>query len=661
MLFLLLLCSLPLTLPAQTAADINFYRSLNDGKNIGEMLPQYLYAEAVKHFEARSKRVRETRDWDAYRRQFRAKLMESLGGPFPERNPLNASVTGTIDRDGYRIEKVIFESQPKFYVTANLYVPKGSGPFPAILFPLGHEQGAKAHAAWQIVLANMAQRGFVLLAWDPIGQGERIQLWDDDFRTSKVVQSTTEHTMEGIQTLLVGDALARYTIWDGIRALDYLLSRPEVDKTRVGITGNSGGGTHTSYIGSLDDRLHVAAPSCYLTNWRKLLETIGPQDAEQCFPGWIAAGYDHPDFIYAFAPKPFMMLSAIRDFFPIGGVRETFSEAQRVYDSIGAAQKFAKVEADDGHGYTKPRREAAYRWFTQWLKGSEDTSPERDTPILSESELNCTTTGQIATSLRGETVDGLNQARWRALRKQGTLDDVQRLTRFVKRTSRPLVSEFGAMPLDGGARMIKLTYETEPGILIPSVLFVPPGAGKKPATVLVHGRGKSAARDLALERVKDGQVVLAIDVRGTGESLPTKMAQRTGGGGYFGDYDSAMTAILLAKPLVAMRAEDISAAVTVLSERQEVDASKIEVRGVDDASLPALYATALDDRIASATLEGMLATYESVIRRRIHRRMIEQVVVGALRYYDIPDLIRFASPRKVKVLSTVDPLGNPVN
>lgn len=655
-----LLCLLPVLTHAQTAADMNFYRSLNDGKNVGDMLPNYLYKEAVRHLDARAKRVKETTDWGAYRQQFRAKLMESLGGPFPERTPLNPSVTGIIERNGYRIEKVIFESQPGFYVTANLYVPKGDGPFPAVLFPLGHEQGAKAHSAWQIVLANLAQRGFVLLAWDPIGQGERIQLWDEDFRTSKVIGSTTEHSIEGIQTLLVGDALARYTIWDGIRALDYLLSRSEVDKTRVGITGNSGGGTHTSYIASLDDRLQVAAPSCYLTNWRKLLETIGPQDAEQCFPGWLAAGYDHPDFIYAFAPKPFLMLSAIRDFFPIGGVRETFSEAQRVYDSLGVAEKFGKVEADDGHGYTKPRREAAYRWFTRWLKGSEDTSPENDTPILSEQELNCTATGQVATALRGTTVDALNQARWRDLRKPGTLDDVLRLTRFVKRTDKPPVTEFGTMPVPGGS-MTKLVYETEPGILVPAALFVPTGSAQKPATILVHGRGKSAARDAALEHFKAGEVVLAIDLRGTGETLPTKLTNRTGPAGYFGDYESAMTAILLAKPLVAMRAEDVSAAVSVLAARQDVDPKKISVHGIDDASLPSLYATALDDRIASAKLEGMLMTYESVIRRRIHRRVLEQVVVGALRHYDIPDLIRFASPRSVKVVSMIDPLGNPTN
>ena len=140
-------------------------------------------------------------------------------------------------------------------------------------------------------------------------------------------RSTTEHTILGIQCLLAGDSLARYTIWDGMRALDYLLSRPEVDASRIAVTGNSGGGTHTAYLAALDDRIHVAAPSCYLTSWRALLETIGPQDAEQDLLPWIGNGLDHADFIYAFSPKPYLVLSAIRDFFSISGARATYKEA----------------------------------------------------------------------------------------------------------------------------------------------------------------------------------------------------------------------------------------------------------------------------------------------------------------------------------------------
>lgn len=648
-----LLLLLAAALHGQTAAELDFYRTLNDGRDAEQMLPRYLMGLAQEKFAERARRVRATTDWAAYRKAFREQVISSLGG-LPERTPLNARVMGVIQRDGYRIEKVIFESQPRFYVTANLYVPRtGSAPYPAILFPLGHEGGAKAHDAWQRVLGNLARRGFVLLAWDPVGQGERIQLYDEDFRTSKLSASTTEHTMAGIQSILLGDSFARFTIWDGMRALDYLLSRPEVDASRVGITGNSGGGTHSSYLAALEDRIHVAAPSCYLTNWRKLLETIGPQDAEQCFPGFLGAGYDHPDFVIAFAPKPFLILSAIRDFFPILGARETFAEGQRIYDSLGAAGKLSMVEADDGHGYTLPRREAGYRWFTRWLQGREDTSPEQEVVIASEQELACTKTGQVLTSLGGESVYSLNVARLEALRKPGSVTDLRRLTRFEKR-EKPLLVQ----PLGGDQRMRKLIYQTEPGIWVPAVLFEPAGEGRKPAVVVAHGRGKAASMEAVRKHLDTGRVVLSIDVRGVGETGPA--SRRSGDWArYFGDYHSAMTAVLLGKPLVAMRAEDISAAAGYLAELPSVDASRIAVHGLETAGVAALIATTLDSRIASAVIEGGLVSYESVIRSRIHRNVFEQVIPGALRYFDLPDLVRWSAPRKVEIRGAVDAMGFP--
>jgi hypothetical protein len=302
-------------LPAQSQNDLNFITNHVDGRERAEMLPRYLLAKADRQLAERQAaiaRIKTPQDLAARSRLVKEKLRR-ITGDFPERTPLNARVTGTIDLPEFRIEKVIFESQPGFHVTASLYLPKsGAAPHPAILFPLGHEAGAKSHEAWQRVLATFAKRGYVCFAWDTLGQGERIQLWDEAFQASKVVRSTTEHTILGLQTLLVGDPLSRYSIWDGIRAMDYLLSRPEVDPKRVGLTGNSGGGTHTAYLSAFDDRFAAAAPSCYITSWSRLLRTIGPQDAEQCTPGFLAEGLDHGDFILAFAPKPYLMLTAIR-------------------------------------------------------------------------------------------------------------------------------------------------------------------------------------------------------------------------------------------------------------------------------------------------------------------------------------------------------------
>ncbi|MEZ5400874.1 MAG: acetylxylan esterase [Bryobacteraceae bacterium] len=647
-------------LQAQPNRNLNFLADHVDGRTRRQALGEYLRAKAFAQLDARARTVETIRGREAMEargREVRTKLIDLIGGPLPEKTPLNARVTGTLDFPGYRIEKVIFESHPGFPVTASLYLPKsGPAPHPAILFPLGHEAGAKAHEAWQAVLVTFARRGYVCLAWDTIGQGERIQLWDADFGASKVIRSTTEHTIIGLQTVLVGDPLGRYTIWDGIRALDYLLSRPEVDPRRVGVTGNSGGGTHTAYLSALaGDRFAAAAPSCYLTSWRRLLVTIGPQDAEQCMPGFLAAGLDHPDFVLAYGPKPYRMLTAIRDFFSIAGARATASELARMFDAAGVGDRFGQFEADDGHGYTKPRRAEAYRFFSRWLDGKEDSRPEDPVDYLSEEALWCTKSGQVAAEFpRSETVFSLNQKRLEQVRKRGaTLAEVRAFVEFAPGGGAPRVTGYG-----GANGLEKLTYESEPGIEIPALLYTPSTSGRHPAAVVVYGRGKAAAHDDARKLAANGKVVLSIDLRGMGETSEAPDENESDWPRYFGNYEAAMTAMLTGKPLVTMRAEDIARAVDLLASRGDVDPARIELHGQGAAAVPALYAAAFDARIGETRLREMLVSYESVVRQRIHRGQWENAVPGALRLFDLPDLVRWIAPRRVTVESTVGPLGN---
>ncbi len=647
-----------LSATAQSTSELNFLSGQVDGRQLTRMLPEFVKAKAKAQLATRKTAVdavRTAEDATKRRAYVRRKIMDAIG-PFPEKTPLNAKTVAVIDRPDHRVEKVIFESQPGFHVTANLYLPKsGSGPFPAILFPLGHEEGAKSHFAWQHVLISFARRGYVALAWDTIGQGERVQLWDADFKESKVIRSTTEHTIIGLQNLLVGDALARYTIWDGIRALDYLLSRPEVDKNRVGLTGNSGGGTHTAYIGALEDRIQVAAPSCYLTGWGRLLDTIGPQDAEQCMPPFLADGLDHADFVLAFAPRPYLVLSAVRDFFSIQGARATHAEAQRLYDSLGAANKIAMFEADDGHGYTLPRREAAYRWFGQWLNGSEDRRPEDPVSPAHEQDLWCTPTGQVATSLGGETVFSLNQKRLAERRAPfSSAEHVRTFVSYNGPLSAPRTQSFGVLD-KGSYRIEKFTWAPEPGITIPALLYLPSSGGPHEGVILVSSLGKAASHADAEQLVAAGKTVLSADLRGYGE---TRMASDNNGSDwprYFGDYESAMTAMLTGKPVVAMRAEDIAGAVSILSSRQDV--SSVTVFAKYGATVPALYAAALEPKIARLWLERGLISYEDVVRNKIHKLQWENAAHGALRHYDLPQLARWSQAREVRLIDSVDSMG----
>ena len=670
-------------LRAQTPEGLDFLADLPDFERIREMLPNYLNRIAISLLEQRKRTVSQiSAAAEVARRKayIRERMLSALGG-LPERTPLNPRVVGVLDRDGYRVEKVIFESQPQFYVTGNLYVPKsGQPPYPAVLFPLGHERGGKPNPDWQHVLVSLARRGFVAFTWDTLGQGERAQFYDTDLETSKLGETgyTTEHTMIGAQCLLAGDNIARYTIWDGIRALDYLLSRREVDAARVACTGNSGGGTHTAYLSALDDRIGVAAPSCFITSWQRLLESIGPQDAEQCLPPFLKDGLDHADFIYAFAPKPYIILSAIRDFFSISGARETYAETGHLYSLLEEPQKLAMFEADNTHGYSLPRRLAAYNWLSRWLKGSEDLAPEQEVKVEDEEVLRCTPSGQVATSLGGETVFSLNTKRVEqnkprhvplinatavSANRTEMQRGVRRLIAFEPGTSPLNVKPFGQIEGDGYV-MEKFIYESEPGIIVPAVLFVPKmSEGRKPAVVYVNDRGKSAgASEGAVNQlVKRGFVVLAMDMRGCGETRPPQNPDESNETyRYFGQYDSAMRALLVGKTLVGMRAEDISRGVDLLASRPEVDAARIYGFGVGPGALTLLHEAVLDERIKELALVGMLDSYESVTTHRIHRNIYESLVPGALKVYDLRDLVAAIAPRPVWIVDAVDPLGKRV-
>ena len=199
-------------------------------------------------------RIQSKQQVEARTETVRSQLWELMGGR-PEETPLNPRITGTLERNGYRIEKLIFESMPQIYVTANLYVPTGGKPpFLAILAPIGHTGNGKAAMRYQYTYQNLARKGYVVLTWDPFGQGERIQYLQPGTNHTRFHAISMEHTMAGRPMVLFGDAFALYLAWDGIRGLDYLLTRPEVDPQRIGCTGQSGGGTMTMFLGALERR-----------------------------------------------------------------------------------------------------------------------------------------------------------------------------------------------------------------------------------------------------------------------------------------------------------------------------------------------------------------------------------------------------------------------
>jgi dienelactone hydrolase len=630
-----------------------------------KMLRTYLHDQAKTQFDARRQAIELLKTPDDVRKRqdmLRQRFLDAIGG-FPEKTPLNPKVVGTNKNDGYRVEKVIYESRPNHHVTANLYLPEGKGPFPGVLIPLGHSDNGKASETYQRAAILLAKNGMVALAYDPIGQGERRQLLDDGKPAIK--NGTDEHTMTDVGALLVGRCTANYRIWDGIRSLDYLASRPEVDPKRLGCTGNSGGGTLTAYLMALDDRIVAAAPSCYITSLERLFSTIGPQDGEQNIPGQVAFGMEHSDYVTLRAPKPTLICCATRDFFDIQGTWTSFREAKRIYGTLGHPERVDIVENNATHGFSKPLREAMVRWMRRWLLSIDDAVTEGDFPIAKDADLQCTRTGQVLDDFKGKSVFQLNAEREAALAKERAKPDkkdelrkeVARLAGIRLPVEKAKFKE-GTTTTRDGVKISKVSIETEPGITLPGVFYRGEASGL--LTIYVHGEGQdSIPEETIRELVKEGRIVLTVDLRGQGRLAPGKAA--AGKPNLFGvDTHEAYVAMHLNRPLLGQRAHDLLSLVREVAI--PLDAHELEVIGVGSAGPIVLHAAALDPSITLVTIENSIVSWSDVVRSPMSYNQLTNVVPGALKVYDLPDLAAaLASRRRLTIRNPVDPVGKPLS
>src|SRR6476646_7662437 len=312
-----------------------------------------------------------------------SELWKMLGGPL-DRTPLNPRVIGTIERPGYRIEKLTFESRPRLYVTANLYVPTGPGRRPGILGPLGHSVNGKAWPSYQKLFTNLARKGYVVLAYDPFGQGERIEYPGSRPGQSAIAGGGTgEHEYAGRRLILLGANFGLFRAWDGIRGIDYLLTRAEVDQERIGCCGQSGGGTLTQFLAALDSRIKVAVVSEGNTENLAHANVEPPgsaDDAEQNIVPALAHGIDRADLLYAFAPKPLLVTVTLHDaghtYSPeyVASSLDFVQEYTRVCSLLGADNRVSLQVTTEQHGYVYEMRRATYAWFNRWfeMKDADD-------------------------------------------------------------------------------------------------------------------------------------------------------------------------------------------------------------------------------------------------------------------------------------------------
>jgi cephalosporin-C deacetylase-like acetyl esterase len=638
---------------------------------LDEMLHRYLLDQARQQFDARRKAIAAIKTpEDIGRRQqdLRAFFLRSLGD-VPERTPLNPQIVGTLNRDGYRVEKIIFESRPNHHVTANLYIPDGTPPFPGVLLPCGHSDNGKAYEGYQRACILLAKNGMAVLCYDPIGQGERFQMLDG--KGKPVVRGTAEHTMAGIGALLVGRQLASYRIWDGFRALDYLASRPEVDGARLGCTGNSGGGTMTAYLMALDDRIAVAAPSCFITSLERLFATIGPQDAEQHITGQVAAGLEHADFLTLRAPKPTLITAGTRDFFDIQGSWDTFREVKLIYGRLGFGERVDLFESDEEHGFTRPRRVATARWMRRWLLKKDDDVDEPDFPVATDAELQCTRTGQVLIDFKDVSVFDLNRQREREL-EPGRAAAHQRIAKDAFRAQ--VKNQLGLAGLQvkpAAPRIVKdgsersLEFELDSGLVIPALELPHGSQAGVGLTVVKVGADwdyEQAASHVEARDVNARGRVVLVDPRGMGKTRPKSEPGRPSPFGR--DWREAYIALAIGRPLLGQRVADLLSILEGLdADSGDQEHRGFHVVGVGPAGPVVLHAALIDERglIKQVTLERSLISWADVVKRGLSHDQMGNVVPGVLQSYDLPDLAARLTPVRLTIQAPVDAIGTPIS
>jgi len=580
---------------------------------------------------------------DARKRTVREKLLEDIGGMPNYSGPLKARVTGQLHSDGYTIEKVIFESLPGFYVTANVYRPNQPGRYPAVLMQSGHTQEGKPEN--QRMAANLALKGFVVLCFDPLGQGEREQTYSAQMAAPLAGWSVPEHIQMAAQTELLGEGLSRYFIWDAKRAIDYLVSRRDVDGSRIGAAGCSGGGALTTFAGGLDPRLKAVAAACYPSSFRLLYSTFGP-DAEMVFPHLLASGLDTADFVELSAPTPWLIEATEHDeyHFSKEGVREVYEEARQWYRLYGAEDKVSFLVGPGSHGMPLVSREAVYAWMIRWLKSGQGDAHEQPVKMYSNSELRVTRTGNVEDEPGSRKLYQILAADLRAQEHEGSLPELKAELRALKIPSDGAAPEVKFLEQTNGADFEQqhIQFLSEPGIWLNATLYLPPGAGRKPAVLMVNGPdqwGMMSTSALAAEMAKQGRVVLFMQPR---TSLLKDQA-----GPFTGDWTANLQANMIGHNLPALRAYDILRGVDLLSARADVDAHAIRAaaRGVDGIWL--LLATATDARIQKIWIDRTPYSLRAALNNTMTADLWDAVIPGFVLSWDLNDLVKAIAPRQV--------------
>ena len=620
-------------------------------------LPEYLKNMAKKYFEmeelekSKISTIEEhTTRIDRIRKQF----IDAIGGLPAEKTPLNAVCTGILKHPGYEIRKIVLESLPGFYVTANLYMPEGrKDKCPGILFGCGHSAIGKAAQTYQEVCIQLVRNGFVVLNAEPIGQGERIQ-YEDTKELHPSVWGTYEHSYSGLQCNLTGGNIARYFIWDMIRAMDYLVSLPEVDPERIGMTGNSGGGMQTAYMMLIDSRIKAAAPSCYINSRENYMKTGQAHDSEQNIFGSIANGINYDDFIAAFAPKPVLLNCAKYDFFCIEGALKSFNRAKRVYKLFNRENMVDICISESVHGYSATLRNAAVKFFIKHLKGEDirmEAGSDLNMAIEDDKTLSCTLSGNVfkeypgAKSICDLNIEYYNQNKYTYTNDIAILRQrIKEIMNFPQNLSenseifeRVILKDI--TKIYGNETICeKLFFFSENDIIVAGEYLSRQPESKK-CTILLLEDGTDSVegeKDIITQLLDKGDVFV-FDARGTGSvksrEVTTRGTKRVKNYIYGTEYKLNYDAFMMGTSLTALRVFDVLRARDYVLKRT---GCVPDIAGKGIGAIYALIYAALAENVQNVYLKDMLPSFEGIIMKREYEYDCKLEIHGLLKKFDIP-------------------------
>lgn len=572
----------------------------------------------------------------------RKAIIEDLGGLPAFRTPLRAQITGRIHTNVFTIEKVLYQSLPGFYVTANLYRPNAPGRYPAVLLQAGHTQEGKTED--QLIASDLAAKGFVVLCFDPIGQGERTQTYSHQLEAPLAGWSVPEHILLDAQSQLIGQGLARYFLWDAMRSLDYLTSLPDVDPARIGIAGCSGGGALTTFLGALDPRVKAVVAACYPSSFQQLFPTAATH-GEMVVPHLMASGLDTADFIELSAPTPWQLQATTADQlgFSVIGVRQVYNEARDWYRLYRAGTHISFEVAPGPHGFALSSRDALYAWMIRWLKDEQGDPHEQPVPMFPNHALQVTPTGHVEDLPGSRKLYQLLRDELRARERTGTPEQLHsELRRLGIPTdgSAPAVRILSSTEMARCSRQ-KIQIQAETGIWLDAGLYRPLRTGRRPAVLLV-GAGEEAGKateTMAEEMAGRGYVVLTMEPR-------TSLQQNTKGA-LAGDWLTNMQANLIGRNLPSMRAHDILRAVDLLRSLPQVDPNSIRAAAQGVPGIWLLLAAAAFPHFQEIWLDKTPASIRSALNGSVTADLWDAVIPGFVLHWDLTDLVHAAGASNV--------------